>query len=40
MLGEVENPENQKKFGRQKSGLQVRKTFDFQPFFRPGPIFE
>ena len=37
--GRLKIPKNQKNFGRQKSGLQVPKTFDFEPFFPPGPIF-
>ena len=30
---------NQKILGRQKGGLQIPKTFDFEPIFPPGPIF-
>ena len=37
--GRLKIPKNQKIFGRQKSGLQVPKTFDFEPFFPSGPIF-
>ena len=37
--GRLQIPKNQKNFGRQKSCLQVPKTFDFGPFFPPGPIF-
>ena len=37
--GRLKIPKNQKHFGRQKSGLQVPKTFDFEQCFPPGPIF-
>ena len=37
--GRLKITKNWKNFGCQKSGLQVPKTFDFEPFFLPGPIF-